>query len=183
MPIDTSDYLSRSHADAMSRRTVLNHLAGASALVTLAAGGSVTPTLASSQVSPARAVSSGASSNVATTLGTATPQAPPSGITRTDLQQHDLGAQGWEVIQVRVDFAPGAMAPGHRHPGEEIVYVIDGVLEYQVAGELPVTITAGEVLFIPAETIHAVKNTGSGNAAELATYVVEKGKPLVVLAN
>jgi len=30
-------------------------------------------------------------------------------------------------------------------------------------------------------TIHAVKNVGSGNAAELATYIVEKGKPLVVL--
>jgi hypothetical protein len=28
---------------------------------------------------------------------------------------------------------------------------------------------------------YAVKNVGSGNGAELATYVVEKGKPLVVL--
>jgi hypothetical protein len=28
-------------------------------------------------------------------------------------------------------------------------------------------------------SIHAAKNVGSGNAAELATYVVEKGKPLV----
>jgi hypothetical protein len=37
-------------------------------------------------------------------------------------------------------------------------------------------------LFIPAESIHAVKNIGSGNAAELATYVAEKGKPLVVPA-
>jgi len=33
----------------------------------------------------------------------------------------------------------------------------------------------------PAETIHAVKNVGTTNAAELATYVVEKGKPLLVL--
>ncbi len=38
-----------------------------------------------------------------------------------------------------------------------------------------------EYMFIPAGTIHAVKNVGTGNAAELATYVVEKGKPLVVL--
>ena len=36
---------------------------------------------------------------------------------------------------------------------------------------------SGEVLFIPAGTIHAAKNVGSGNAAELATYVLEKGKP------
>ena len=31
------------------------------------------------------------------------------------------------------------------------------------------------------ETIHEVRNVGSGNAAELATYVVEKGKPLFTL--
>jgi quercetin dioxygenase-like cupin family protein len=33
---------------------------------------------------------------------------------------------------VRVDFAPGAAFGKHRHPGEEIVYVIEGSLEYQV---------------------------------------------------
>ena len=49
-------------------------------------------------------------------------------------------------------------------------------------GKPPVTLKAGEVLFIPAGTIHTAKNVGSGNGAELATYVVEKGKPLVVLA-
>jgi hypothetical protein len=30
---------------------------------------------------------------------------------------------------------------------------------------------------VPAETVHAVKNVGSGNAAELATYFVDKDKP------
>ena len=34
---------------------------------------------------------------------------------------------------------------------------------------------------VPAEAVHAVRNVGSGNAAELATYVVEKGKPLITL--
>jgi len=42
-----------------------------------------------------------------------------------------------------------------------------------------VTLKPGEVLFIPAGTVHAAKNVGSRKAAELATYVVEKGKPLV----
>jgi quercetin dioxygenase-like cupin family protein len=102
------------------------------------------------------------------------------GIKRTDLQRHDLSVPGREVVQVRVDFAPGVVAPRHRHPGEEIVYAIEGTLEYQVEGQPPVTLHAGEVLFIPEGAIHAVKNVGSGNAAELATYVVEKGKPLVV---
>ena len=107
-------------------------------------------------------------------------RAQQPGIKRTDLQRHDLSVPGREVVQVRVDFAPGVVAPKHSHPGEEIVYAIEGLLEYQVEGKPPVTLHAGEVLFIPAGTIHEVKNVGSGNAAELATYVVEKGKPLVV---
>jgi len=109
-------------------------------------------------------------------------QSQQPGITRTDLQQHDLGIPGREVVQVRVDIAPRGGVPRHSHPGEEIIYVIEGLLEYQVDGKPPVTLKAGEVFFIPAGTIHAAKNVGSGNAAELATYIVEKGKPLVVLA-
>jgi quercetin dioxygenase-like cupin family protein len=107
-------------------------------------------------------------------------RAQQPGIKRTDLQRHDLSVPGREVVQVRVDFAPGVVAPRHNHPGEEIVYVIEGSLEYQVEGKPPVTLKAGEVLFIPSGAIHAAKNVGSGNAAELATYIVEKGRPLVV---
>lgn len=109
-------------------------------------------------------------------------RAQQTGIKRTDLQRHDLSVPGREVVQVRVDIAPGAVAARHSHPGEEIVYVIEGSLEYGLDGKPPVTLKAGEVLFIPAGTIHSAKNVGGGNAAELATYVVEKGKPLVVPA-
>jgi quercetin dioxygenase-like cupin family protein len=116
----------------------------------------------------------------ALTLDVAQAQAP--GLTRTDLQRHDLSVPGREVIQVRVDFAPGATAPRHSHPGEEIVYALEGALEYRLDGKPPVTIKAGEVVFVPAGSIHAVKNVGNGPAAELATYIVEKGKPLLVLA-
>jgi quercetin dioxygenase-like cupin family protein len=104
------------------------------------------------------------------------------GIRRTDLQRHDLGVPGREVLQVRVELDPGVAFGRHSHPGEEIVYVLEGTLEYAVDGKPPVTLEPGGVLFIPAGTIHAAKNVGKGNGAELATYVVEKGKPLVVMA-
>ena len=103
------------------------------------------------------------------------------GIKRTDLQRHDLSVPGREVIQVLVEFAPGVLFPKHSHPGEEIVYVVEGLLEYALEGRPSVTLKAGEVLFIPAGTVHAARNVGSGNAAELAMYVVEKGEPRVVL--
>ena len=119
---------------------------------------------------------------VASSLALPVAQAQQAGIKRTDLQRHDLSVPGREVVQVRVDFAPGAAFPRHTHPGEEIVNVLEGTLEYEVDGKL-VTLKAGDVLFIPAGTIHAAKNVGSVNAAELATYILEKGKPVLSLVN
>jgi quercetin dioxygenase-like cupin family protein len=112
--------------------------------------------------------------------GVAQPQQPMT--TRTDLQRHDLSVPGHEAVQAIVGFDQGVAAPRHTHPGEEIIYVLEGTLEYQVEGKPPKTLKAGDVLFVPAQTIHSAKNVGTGHAAELATYVVEKGKPLLVPA-
>lgn len=55
--------------------------------------------------------------------------------------------------------------------------MVQGTIEYQVEGK-PITVKAGEVLFVPNEASHSARNVGEGPAAELATYVIEKGKPL-----
>jgi len=104
------------------------------------------------------------------------------GLQRTDLLKQDLSVAGRETVQTRVDFGPGAAAPAHAHPGEEIAYVLEGTLEYQLDGGTPITLQAGQSLFIPAGAKHSAKNVGSGKASELATYIVDKSKPLVVLA-
>jgi len=103
-------------------------------------------------------------------------------IKRTNLLRNDLSVAGREAIQALVEFGPGVTAARHAHPGEELVYVTEGTLEYQLEGRPPVIIKAGEALFIPHGTPHAVKNIGAGKAAELATYIVEKGKPLLALS-
>jgi quercetin dioxygenase-like cupin family protein len=103
-------------------------------------------------------------------------------IKRTNLLRSDLSAAGREVIQVLVEFGPGVSAVRHSHPGEELVYVTEGALEYQLDGRPPLTVKAGEALFVPHGTPHAVKNVGSVKATELATYIVEKGKPLLKLS-
>ena len=77
-------------------------------------------------------------------------------IKRTHLMKEDLSVPGREVVQVRVDIPPGVVAARHNHPGEELVYVIEGALEYRLDGRPPVTVRAGEVLFIPHGTHHAV---------------------------
>jgi quercetin dioxygenase-like cupin family protein len=61
------------------------------------------------------------------------------------------------------------------------IYVLEGApLRYEVEGQPPVTLKPGDVLFIPAGTIHAAKNVGDRKGAELATYLVEKGKPIII---
>jgi len=107
-------------------------------------------------------------------------QGQPSGIRRIDLQRADLSIAGREVVQTIVELDPGVTSSRHTHPGEEIVYVLDGApLRYEVEGRDPVTLKPGEVLFIPAGAIHSAKNVGDKKGAELATYIVEKGKPLL----
>jgi quercetin dioxygenase-like cupin family protein len=56
--------------------------------------------------------------------------------------------------------------------------VLSGTLRLEVDGQPPRTIKAGEAFFIPAGVVHAGKNIGKGKAVVLATYVVEKGKPV-----
>ena len=104
-------------------------------------------------------------------------QAQPAGLGRTDVLQHDLGIAGREVVQARVDFAPGVLAPRHSHPGVEVAYVLEGTIEYRIDGKPPVTLRKGDALFISDGAIHSGRNVGEGMASELATYFVEKGKP------
>jgi len=106
---------------------------------------------------------------------------PQPGIRRAELQRHDLAVPGREVVQVRVEFDRGAAFGSHWHPGEELVYVLEGSLRYDVQGSAPVTLGPGDVLFIPARSVHAARNVGGGEGVELATYIMEKGEPLVVM--
>ncbi|PQP02081.1 cupin domain-containing protein [Massilia phosphatilytica] len=102
------------------------------------------------------------------------------GIGRTELVRQDFDTTR-EAIQVRVDFGPGAAFPRHSHPGVEIAHVLQGSVEYVLDGK-PVILKTGDSVYIPAGVVHSARNAGSGNAAELATYIVEKNKPVVVLA-
>ena len=77
-------------------------------------------------------------------------------IKRTNLLRHDLSAPGREVIQVLVEFGPGVSAVRHSHPGEELVYVTEGLLEYQLDGRPPVTRQGGR------SAVHPTRNAPCG---------------------
>lgn len=105
------------------------------------------------------------------------------GLHRTDLLEANLSEPGLRTAQVRVDFDPGAVSIRHRHPGEEIAFVLEGELQYELAGQAPVTLHTGQALLIPARVAHLARNVGSGRASELATYIVARDEPIVTPAD
>ena len=56
--------------------------------------------------------------------------------------------------------------------------MLEGELLLEIAGKPPVTMKAGQAFTVPMGAVHGVKSTGSSPAKLVATYIVEKGKPL-----
>ena len=101
-----------------------------------------------------------------------------AGFKRTVIQQADLSVPGREATTAIAEFQPGATVGRHTHPGEEVGYVLEGTLVLEQQGKPAVTLGAGKTFFIPAGTVHNATNSGSTQARVLATYIVDKGKPL-----
>jgi quercetin dioxygenase-like cupin family protein len=114
----------------------------------------------------------------AVVLSIAAVSAQQSGFSRTVIQRGDLSMPGREVVSAVAEFAPGATVGRHTHPGEEAGYLLEGTLLLEQEGKSPVTLKAGETFFIPSGHTHNATNKGSVKARVLATYIVEKGKPL-----
>ena len=108
----------------------------------------------------------------------AQPVPAQDGIKRADVQTSDLSIPGREVVQQLVELQSGVVVAKHTHPGEEVTVVLDGTLLLEVAGKPATTLKTGQGFTVPGGVVHGVKNTGTGPVKLLATYIVEKGKPL-----
>ena len=108
----------------------------------------------------------------------------PSGpaIKRSILQRFDLGADR-EVVTAIAEIPPGMAAGRHTHPGPETSYVVEGSASLEVEGETPRLVKAGDSFAIPAGKVHDAKVVGDKPVKVLATYIIEKGKPLASPAN
>jgi len=109
-------------------------------------------------------------------------RAQQTGFKRTVLQQVDISAPGREVVTAVAEFQPGASPGRYTHAGEEVGYVIEGSVALEQEGKPNRTLHAGEAFLIPAGTVHNATNNGTGVAKLVATYIVEKGKPLATPA-
>ena len=104
-------------------------------------------------------------------------QAPSGGIKRTPLQKFDVPGQNYETAIGLAEIAPNVAIGKHTHPGVESGYLIEGNFTLLVAGQPDRPLKTGDSYQIPAGAPHDARS-GAQGAKVIATYVVEKGKPL-----
>jgi quercetin dioxygenase-like cupin family protein len=101
-----------------------------------------------------------------------------SGITHTPLLKSALpGTPDQEVIVWDTVYAPGAINPRHLHPAAITFHVVSGTGVWQEDGRPPVTLHAGDGLFVPAGTIHSHWNPSKTESLRFIEFIVaEKDK-------
>jgi quercetin dioxygenase-like cupin family protein len=98
-------------------------------------------------------------------------------IKRTELQRLDSPGDKMATLLMLIEIAPNALVPRHTHPGGEVGYVLDGTVEFDIAGQPAKTFKQGDTYRIPVSAPHTAK-AGFNGAKLLGTFVVEKDKPI-----
>ena len=115
-------------------------------------------------------------------IGTQILKAQQEPIKRTVLLKTDLpGIEGKEARLILSEYAPGAAAGKHYHPGHEFVYLLEGSGVLEVEGKPPVTVNPGGVFYQPPNQVHNFKNPSTTNHLKLLVFFIpEKEKPFTV---
>jgi quercetin dioxygenase-like cupin family protein len=106
------------------------------------------------------------------TLGTSAPN-----IRRIPLQKFDVPGTSFETVIAIAEISPNVAIGRHTHFGVESGYVLEGELTFMVEGQPEKILKVGESYFVPNGAVHDAR-TGAAGGKVIASYVVEKGKPL-----
>ena len=106
------------------------------------------------------------------------PAKDKAGITHTPLLKSFLpGTSNEEVIVWDTEYAPGAVNPRHLHPAAITFRILSGTGIWQEEGKPPITLHAGDSLFVPAGTIHSHWNPSTSDPLRFLEFIVaEKDK-------
>ena len=99
-------------------------------------------------------------------------------VQRSILLKEDIAVADHEGVMAKVDIPPGATEGKHTHPADAFIFVLEGAVEQEIAGKPTVTVKAGDVVHVPANTVHCATNKGTLPAKFAVVFVAEKGKPL-----
>ena len=87
------------------------------------------------------------------------------------------GTANQEVAVYETEYAPGGNNPRHLHPAAITFHVLSGTGVWQEEGKPPMTLHAGDSLFVAAGTIHSHWNPSAiDNLRFLEFIVAEKDK-------
>ena len=103
-------------------------------------------------------------------------------VQRKVLLTQDLAIPGYQTVAALVEIPPGGREGRHTHPGAVVVFVQEGVLTFDHEGKATATYKAGDAFYIEPGKIHEGINNGTAPVKAVATFVVEKGKPLTSAA-
>jgi len=123
---------------------------------------------------------------ITATLGVLHPQSAPAqdkpGITHTALLKSVLpGTADDEVMVWDTEYGPGAINARHLHPAAITFHILSGTGVWQEDGKSPVTLHAGDSLFVPAGTIHAHWNPSTTERLRFLEFIVapkDKGRSI-----
>ena len=93
------------------------------------------------------------------------------------LQKFDVPGTNYETVIGLAEIVPNVNIGRHTHPGPESGFMLEGDFVLLVEGQAPLPVKAGESYKVPPGAVHDAQ-TGANGAKVIATYVVEKGKPL-----
>ena len=94
----------------------------------------------------------------------------------TALFQTDLpDIEGREAVVLEVEYPPGVASTSHRHNAHTFVYVLEGTVVMQVAGDEPQTLVAGQTFYESPNDIHSVsRNASATKSAKILVFFIKK---------
>jgi len=99
-------------------------------------------------------------------------------VTRKVLIQQDLTIPGYTAAMVAVEIPVGGREGRHTHPGSVMVVVQEGELTLDYEGKPTMTYKPGQSFYVEPGKIHEGINKGKTAVRAIASFIVEKGKPL-----
>ncbi len=106
----------------------------------------------------------------------------PTAIQRIELAKQMFPPDKYATFIYMVVVQPGGVVARHTHPGIEMGYTLEGDAVLSVEGQPDLKMTPGVTYSVPPGAIHGAKNTGDKPIKIVATFVVEKDKPLATPA-
>jgi steroid delta-isomerase-like uncharacterized protein len=104
----------------------------------------------------------------------------PTSISRSVLEAQTLTGQ-FDLVQIVLEFAPGAWTPLHTHGGEGIVTVLEGEITVRMEDGTENTYTAGEFWVEHSGEYAEVGNAGDEVTRAVAVFILPEGAELTTV--